>query len=192
MRPHRGGRDGTGGGVVALLLVGLDPAAQPEAADLKVLTGLELDPGRPQHGPVALPGRVHGQGGQLLGERHLVVGEALPVARRQLVGVHVGHIDPVHPDRPPVLDLPDQALAELHRLHGECLAHLGRKEEAHRCYLSALAVAREQEEEEVPLSIRSGGHGISGRSTNDGGIVIDHAKLDHYETVRKGSEEPAV
>ncbi|HEY2077355.1 MAG TPA: LLM class flavin-dependent oxidoreductase [Streptosporangiaceae bacterium] len=38
----------------------------------------------------------------------------------------------------------------------------------------ALAFARQQE---VPLSIRSGGHGISGRSTNDGGIVIDLARL---------------
>jgi len=39
----------------------------------------------------------------------------------------------------------------------------------------ALAFAREQQ---VPLSIRSGGHGISGRSTNDGGIVIDVGKLN--------------
>ncbi|MEV4343688.1 LLM class flavin-dependent oxidoreductase [Actinoplanes sp. NPDC049596] len=34
----------------------------------------------------------------------------------------------------------------------------------------ALAFARDQD---VPLAVRSGGHGISGRSTNDGGIVID-------------------
>jgi hypothetical protein len=39
----------------------------------------------------------------------------------------------------------------------------------------ALAFAREQP---VPLSVRSGGHGISGRSTNDGGIVIDVGRLD--------------
>jgi alkanesulfonate monooxygenase SsuD/methylene tetrahydromethanopterin reductase-like flavin-dependent oxidoreductase (luciferase family) len=39
----------------------------------------------------------------------------------------------------------------------------------------ALAFARAQD---VPLAIRSGGHGISGRSTNDGGIVIDLGKLD--------------
>jgi alkanesulfonate monooxygenase SsuD/methylene tetrahydromethanopterin reductase-like flavin-dependent oxidoreductase (luciferase family) len=38
-----------------------------------------------------------------------------------------------------------------------------------------LAFAREQD---VPLSVRSGGHGISGRSTNDGGIVIDLGKLN--------------
>jgi FAD/FMN-containing dehydrogenase len=38
----------------------------------------------------------------------------------------------------------------------------------------ALAFARQQQ---VPLAVRSGGHGISGRSTNDGGIVIDLARL---------------
>ncbi|GAA5165931.1 LLM class flavin-dependent oxidoreductase [Ornithinimicrobium tianjinense] len=30
----------------------------------------------------------------------------------------------------------------------------------------------------LPLGIRSGGHGISGRSTNDGGLVIDVGRLD--------------
>ncbi|MBF4635170.1 LLM class flavin-dependent oxidoreductase [Agreia pratensis] len=35
----------------------------------------------------------------------------------------------------------------------------------------------------LPLGIRSGGHGISGRSTNDGGIVIDLKKLNEIEVV---------
>jgi FAD/FMN-containing dehydrogenase len=38
----------------------------------------------------------------------------------------------------------------------------------------ALNFARDQR---VPLAVRSGGHGISGRSTNDGGIVIDLAGM---------------
>ncbi|MGR0319755.1 FAD-binding oxidoreductase [Agromyces sp. ZXT2-3] len=40
----------------------------------------------------------------------------------------------------------------------------------------ALAFARRHRE--VPLGIRSGGHGISGRSTNRGGIVIDVGGMD--------------
>jgi alkanesulfonate monooxygenase SsuD/methylene tetrahydromethanopterin reductase-like flavin-dependent oxidoreductase (luciferase family)/FAD/FMN-containing dehydrogenase len=44
----------------------------------------------------------------------------------------------------------------------------------------ALAYARTQD---VPLAIRSGGHGISGRSTNDGGIVLDLGKLDRVEII---------
>ncbi|MWB98207.1 LLM class flavin-dependent oxidoreductase [Agromyces seonyuensis] len=48
----------------------------------------------------------------------------------------------------------------------------------------ALAFARAQDVlETVPLSIRSGGHGISGRSTNDGGIVIDLGALDSIEVI---------
>jgi FAD/FMN-containing dehydrogenase len=49
---------------------------------------------------------------------------------------------------------------------------------------TALAFAREQE---VPLSVRSGGHGISGRSTNDGGIVIDLGWLDRIEVLDPAS-----
>ncbi|HWT24997.1 MAG TPA: FAD-binding oxidoreductase, partial [Solirubrobacteraceae bacterium] len=44
----------------------------------------------------------------------------------------------------------------------------------------ALGFAREQD---VPLAVRSGGHGIGGRSTNDGGIVIDLAALDGIEVL---------
>ncbi|MFD0519478.1 LLM class flavin-dependent oxidoreductase [Paractinoplanes durhamensis] len=40
--------------------------------------------------------------------------------------------------------------------------------------VTALAFAREQK---VPLAVRSAGHGISGRSTNDGGIVIDLSEM---------------
>ncbi|MFC7328483.1 LLM class flavin-dependent oxidoreductase [Marinactinospora rubrisoli] len=42
----------------------------------------------------------------------------------------------------------------------------------------ALAFARSQD---VPLAVRSGGHGISGRSTNDGGIVIDLRGMNRVE-----------
>ncbi|ROR73077.1 LLM class flavin-dependent oxidoreductase [Bogoriella caseilytica] len=42
----------------------------------------------------------------------------------------------------------------------------------------ALLFARRQP---VPLAVRSAGHGISGRSTNDGGIVIDVGALDGIE-----------
>jgi FAD/FMN-containing dehydrogenase len=35
----------------------------------------------------------------------------------------------------------------------------------------------------LPLGVRSAGHGISGRSTNDGGIVIDLARLNSIEVI---------
>ncbi|WP_306232127.1 LLM class flavin-dependent oxidoreductase [Agrococcus beijingensis] len=49
----------------------------------------------------------------------------------------------------------------------------------------AIDFARRQgvAEGRVPLSVRSGGHGISGRSTNDGGIVIDVGALDRIDVV---------
>lgn len=45
----------------------------------------------------------------------------------------------------------------------------------------ALAYARCHRD--VPLAIRSGGHGISGRSTNDGGIVIDLGAMNAIEVI---------
>ena len=35
----------------------------------------------------------------------------------------------------------------------------------------------------LPLGVRSGGHGISGRSTNDGGLVIDVGRLDEIRVL---------
>ncbi|MCG7287977.1 LLM class flavin-dependent oxidoreductase [Cellulomonas sp. ACRRI] len=46
--------------------------------------------------------------------------------------------------------------------------------------VDALAYARAQD---VPLAIRSGGHGISGRSTNDGGIVLDLSRMAAIEVL---------
>ncbi|RKR86353.1 FAD/FMN-containing dehydrogenase [Micromonospora pisi] len=48
----------------------------------------------------------------------------------------------------------------------------------------ALAYARTQD---VPLSVRSGGHGISGRSTNDGGIVIDLSRMNRTEVLDRAT-----
>jgi alkanesulfonate monooxygenase SsuD/methylene tetrahydromethanopterin reductase-like flavin-dependent oxidoreductase (luciferase family) len=44
----------------------------------------------------------------------------------------------------------------------------------------ALAFARDQD---VPLAVRSGGHGISGRSTNDGGLVLDLSRMNAIEVL---------
>lgn len=46
--------------------------------------------------------------------------------------------------------------------------------------VTALAWARGQD---VPLAIRSAGHGISGRSTNDGGIVLDLSRMNRIEVL---------
>ncbi len=50
--------------------------------------------------------------------------------------------------------------------------------------VEALAFARVQD---VPLSVRSGGHGISGRSTNDGGIVIDLSRLNRIDVLNEST-----
>ncbi|MBY8873780.1 LLM class flavin-dependent oxidoreductase [Micromonospora sp. PLK6-60] len=45
------------------------------------------------------------------------------------------------------------------------------------------AVAFARRHRQVPLGLRSGGHGISGRSTNDGGLVIDVGALNGIEVL---------
>src|SRR5690606_25864250 len=45
------------------------------------------------------------------------------------------------------------------------------------------AVGFAREHSHLPLGVRSGGHGISGRSTNDGGIVIDLRALSSIEVL---------
>jgi alkanesulfonate monooxygenase SsuD/methylene tetrahydromethanopterin reductase-like flavin-dependent oxidoreductase (luciferase family)/FAD/FMN-containing dehydrogenase len=47
----------------------------------------------------------------------------------------------------------------------------------------AEAVAFAREHTHVPLGVRSGGHGISGRSTNDGGLVIDLREMRAMEVL---------
>jgi alkanesulfonate monooxygenase SsuD/methylene tetrahydromethanopterin reductase-like flavin-dependent oxidoreductase (luciferase family)/FAD/FMN-containing dehydrogenase len=49
------------------------------------------------------------------------------------------------------------------------------------------AVAFARENRDVPLGVRSGGHGFSGRSTNDGGIVIDLGRLNSIEVIDEAS-----
>lgn len=46
--------------------------------------------------------------------------------------------------------------------------------------VTALRFAREQR---LPLSVRSGGHGVSGQATNDGGIVLDLSCIDQVEVL---------
>jgi alkanesulfonate monooxygenase SsuD/methylene tetrahydromethanopterin reductase-like flavin-dependent oxidoreductase (luciferase family)/FAD/FMN-containing dehydrogenase len=51
--------------------------------------------------------------------------------------------------------------------------------------IDALAFARNHPN--LPFAVRSGGHGISGRSTNSGGIVIDLSKLNKIEVMDKAT-----
>ncbi|MET8352442.1 MULTISPECIES: LLM class flavin-dependent oxidoreductase [unclassified Micromonospora] len=50
--------------------------------------------------------------------------------------------------------------------------------------VDAVAYARTQQ---LPLAVRSGGHGISGRSTNDGGLVIDMSTMDKVEVLDRAT-----
>jgi FAD/FMN-containing dehydrogenase len=50
----------------------------------------------------------------------------------------------------------------------------------HEDIAAALAHARTAE---LPLTVRSGGHGISGRSTNDGGLVVDLSALNAVQVL---------
>ena len=45
----------------------------------------------------------------------------------------------------------------------------------------AEAIAYARRHRELPLSVRSRGHGISGRSTNDGGLIIDLRRMNQIE-----------
>jgi alkanesulfonate monooxygenase SsuD/methylene tetrahydromethanopterin reductase-like flavin-dependent oxidoreductase (luciferase family) len=56
--------------------------------------------------------------------------------------------------------------------------------------VQAVAVARDHRG--VPLGIRSGSHGISGRSTNDGGLVIDLSALDTIEVLDEATRRVRV
>jgi len=54
------------------------------------------------------------------------------------------------------------------------------------------AVAFARRHTDLPLGLRSGGHGISGRSTNDGGLVIDLGALDGIEVLDEESRRVRV
>ncbi len=50
--------------------------------------------------------------------------------------------------------------------------------------VAALRYAREQG---LPMSVRSGGHGLSGRSSNDGGVVIDLSAMNRVEVIDRAA-----
>ena len=56
--------------------------------------------------------------------------------------------------------------------------------------VDALAYARRHPD--LPMGVRSGGHGISGRSTNDGGVVIDLGALNGVEVLDQATRRVRV
>ncbi len=54
------------------------------------------------------------------------------------------------------------------------------------------AVAYAREHPELPFSRRSGGHGISGRSTNDGGLILDLSALNTIEVLDQNTRRVRV
>jgi hypothetical protein len=50
--------------------------------------------------------------------------------------------------------------------------------------VSALRFGREQD---LPLAVRSGGHGLSGRASNNGGVVIDLSAMNRVEVIDRAA-----
>ncbi|PZG05042.1 FAD-binding oxidoreductase [Nonomuraea aridisoli] len=50
-----------------------------------------------------------------------------------------------------------------------------------------VAALRHAREQGLPLSVRSGGHGLSGRSSNDGGVVIDLSAMNRVEVLDRAA-----
>ena len=51
----------------------------------------------------------------------------------------------------------------------------------------AEAIGYARRHRELPLSVRSRGHGISGRSTNDGGLIVDLRRMNQIEILDEGT-----
>lgn len=67
------------------------------------------------------------------------------------------------------------------------LVVVARDEEDVAAAIGYAAAVRRESGERVPVSVRSGGHGISGVSTNAGGIVIDLASLNRVALIEPSS-----